>query len=106
MILNWEGGELGYIGLQPLIRGWKVGGAAIPTVPASARGNIDFDQIRVSARSGNGSQLLTWNTPPPALHTSTGITGQVAYDAFGNFYWCYSTNSWARMGPGGYSNSF
>lgn len=104
MILNW-GGELCYIGLQPLIRAWSPGTGSIPA-PATARGNIDFDQIRVSARTGNGDQLLTYTNPPPGASTSTGTPGQIAFDASGNWYWCYATNAWARIGPGGYSNSF
>lgn len=105
MILNWTG-ELGYVGLQPLIRVWGSGAGGSAVIPATARGDIDSDQIRASARTGNGSQLLTWTAPAPALHTSTGVAGQVAYDSSGNLYWCYATNSWARIGPGGYSNSF
>ncbi len=75
-------------------------------VAATARGNIDFDQIRVAARTGNGIQFLTWNNPAPSGATNTGTAGQVAWDSAGNFYWCYSVNQWARIGPGGYSNSF
>jgi hypothetical protein len=82
------------------------GAAAAAPVPATARGNIDFDQLRVAARTGNGLQLLTWNLNPPAVHSSTGVAGQIAYDSSGNFFWCYSTNAWARIGPGGYSSSF
>lgn len=100
----------------------------------AARGNIDFDQIRATARLGNGSQIQMAGTggytqghlliydangnaidgggagasivSPPATHTSTGTPGQLAYDSSGNFYWCYATNAWARMGSGGFSNSF
>lgn len=92
----------------PVLMGLRNRGAAAasPPVPATARGNIDFDHLRVSARTGNGPQLLTWNVPGPAAHGSAGVAGQVAYDAFGYFYWCYATNAWARIGPGGYSNTF
>ena len=34
------------------------------------------------------------------------ISGQVSFDASGNYYWCYAPNSWARIGPAGYSNTF
>jgi hypothetical protein len=105
MILNWAN-ELGYVGLQPLIRPWVSGGGGAYVAPATARGNIDYDQIRVAARTGNGNQLLTWSTPAPALSTSTGTPGQIAYDSSGNFYWCYGTNQWARIGPAGYSDTF
>jgi hypothetical protein len=104
MILNWSS-ELSYIGLQPLIRSWTSGGGAA-VIPSSARGNIDFDQIRVAARTGNGQQLLTWSIPAPATHSSTGTPGQIAYDASGNLYFCYAANSWARLGSSGYSNTF
>jgi hypothetical protein len=103
MILIW-GLDQQFVGLNPLVRPFASGAASIP-IPATARGNIDFDQIRVAARTGNGLQLLTWS-PTPAIATSTGVTGQIAYDSSGNYYWCYATNHWARIGPGGYSNSF
>lgn len=77
-----------------------------PTVPTTQRGNIDYDQIRSAARTGNGSQLLTYSTTAPGRHTDVGTAGQIAYDSSGNWYWCYATNTWARMGPGGYSNTF
>ena len=70
------------------------------------RGNIDYDQIRVAARTGNGPQLLTWSVPGPGAASSTGTPGQIAYDSLGNFYFCYATNSWAQIGAGGYSTSF
>jgi hypothetical protein len=73
---------------------------------AMQRGNIDYDQVRKTARTGDGTQLLTWNVTPPATHSATGTAGQIAYDSSGNYYWCYAANSWARIGPGGYSNSF
>jgi hypothetical protein len=78
----------------------------LPTVAATARGNIDYDQIRVAARTGNGTQVLTWQVPAPAVNGSLGTAGMVAYDALGNFYWCYSANQWARIGPAGWSNTF
>jgi hypothetical protein len=106
MILNWGPASEDYFGLQTLIRTWLVGGGAAAVVPATARGDIDYDQIRVSARTGNGNQLLTWSTPAPALHTSTGVAGQIAFDSSGNIYFCYATDQWAKIGAGGYSNSF
>jgi hypothetical protein len=117
-------------------------GAEAPTVTFTvtalsgftARGNIDYDQIRAAARQGNGSlfqmagsggwaqgHLLVFDANGnlidgggagapvvgvPATHSSTGTPGQIAYDSAGNFYWCYAANSWARIGSGGYSNSF
>lgn len=80
--------------------------AAAAVIPATSRGDIDFDQLLVAARTGNGSQLHTWTSPAPGGHGSVGSAGQVAYDSSGNLYWCYAANSWARIGPGGYSNSF
>lgn len=82
--------------VRPLIVGWAAGAAPIP-VPATARGNIDFDQIRVAARTGNGNQLLTWNTIGPGSHSATGTPGQIAYDSSGNLYICYATNSWVKI---------
>lgn len=104
MVIVWSS-EVTILGTRPLVFGWPTGGS-IPTTPPSVRGNIDYDQIRVAARSGNGSQLLTWQTPAPAISTSAGTPGMTAYDAIGNFCWCYATNQWARIGPGGYSNTF
>jgi hypothetical protein len=101
--------------------------------PLTARNNIDYDQIRAAARQGTGSQVQMATggfaqghpavfdangnlidpggssalfVAAPVTHSSSGATGQVALDSSGNFYWCYATNSWARIGPGGYSNSF
>jgi hypothetical protein len=99
------------------------------------RGNIDYDQIRLTARQGTGALIQMYNGavtavaadavvfdgdfnlidaggPPvvlvatPAHHNSAGTPGQQSYDGSGNFYFCYATASWARMGAGGYSNSF
>lgn len=100
----------------------------------TARGNIDYDQVRAAARQGSGSlfqmagsggytqgHLIIFDSTgsgvdgggagaplvtAPSTHTSTGTPGQIAYDGSGNFYWCYATNSWSRIGSGGYSNSF
>jgi len=72
----------------------------------AARGNIDYDQIRASARTGNGPQLLTYTFPPPATSSDAGTPGQISFDAAGNWYWCYDTDLWARIGPGGYSDSW
>lgn len=106
MITTWRR-SIKYVGAaRPLIYGWYASGGFVPLIPASARGSIAFDQLKVSSRAGNGSQLLTWNTSPPVLHNSTGAPNQIAYDSLGNFYWCYNTNQWARIGPGGYSNTF
>ncbi len=105
MIIVW-GAELSYVGTRGIVAGFGGGSAASVVIPASARGNIDFDQIRVAARTGNGTQLLTWNSLGPGAHTSTGVAGQIAYDSSGNVYVCYATNSWLRIGPAGYSNSF
>lgn len=105
MIIVWVA-EMVYVGAsRPQIFGWPSGAATIAPV-ASARGDIDFDQIRVAARTGDGPQLLTWNVLGPGAHTAPGVAGQIAYDVSGNLYWCYAANLWARIGPLGYSNSF
>jgi hypothetical protein len=75
------------------------------TVAASQRGNTAYDQIRTSDRTGNGPQLLTYTIPAPASATSAGTPGQIAFDAAGNWYWCYAVNSWARIGPAGYGSA-
>ena len=41
----------------------------------------------------------------PAAPTSAGTPGEVAFDAAGNWYWCYAMNSWARIGPTGYGSA-
>ena len=56
----------------------------------------------IGATGPSGIQFVT----VPAHFNSSGTTGQVSYDGSGNFYWCYLTDTWAQMGPGGYSNSF
>lgn len=119
--------------LLPLVRRLGGGAAASAATPATQRGNIDYDQLRTSARSGNGPLLqmsasaapvaghvpiydaygnlidsgqVALLTGAPATHASSGTPGQIAYDSSGNFYFCYAVNLWARQGPGGYSNSF
>jgi hypothetical protein len=81
----------------PLLMGLRNRSAALAPVPATARGDIDFDQILVAARTGNGNQLHTWTTPAPGGHGSTGTPGQIAYDSSGNLYVCYAANSWAKF---------
>jgi hypothetical protein len=81
-------------------------GTAYAAPTPTQRGCIAFDQIKASDRTGNGNQLLTWSTTAPAHSTSTGAAGQIAYDSAGNYCWCYAANSWARIGPGGYSTSW
>lgn len=81
------------------------GSGGVPVRRNTQRGNIAFDQIRGSDRTGDGNQLITWSTAP-ATNGDPGNAGQVAYDASGNFYWCYAPNSWARYGPAGYSSTF
>jgi hypothetical protein len=90
----------------PVLVGLRNRGAASIVIPATQCGDITFDQIRTSDRTGNGNQLLTWTTPGPGIHNDPGTSGQIAFDSSGNFFWCYAANLWARVGPGGYSNSF
>ncbi len=73
-------------------------------VDAAQRGNIAYDQIRASDRTGNGNQLLTYS-PTPASATSPGTPGQVAFDAAGYWYFCYGVNQWGRIGPTGYGSA-
>ena len=98
------------------------------------RGNIAYDQIRANDRQGAAHQFQMFGggqTVPghaaaydgsgnvvdagvvalgritaPVTHTDPCTVGQIAIDGSGNWYWCYGTNLWARIGPGGYSNSF
>jgi|GEM_PF-5974252 len=130
MILTWSG-TAAHIGTLPLVFSYPSGGAGAAV--KTQRGNIDFDQVRTIARQGTGALFQMFNgsaadgdalifdangnaidagAPPvlrvatPAHHNSAGIPGQMAFDAIGNFYWCYAPNSWAQMGAAGYSNSF
>ena len=93
-----------YIGLGPLIEDW--GGGGVVTLPSDECGRIKYNQIKLAHRTGNGKQLLTWSTPAPASNAATGTPGQIAFDVSGNFYFCYDTNAWAQLGPGGYSIAF
>ena len=99
------------------------------------RGNIAFDQIRLTDRQGTGSEFQMYNPviapatgdvcifdgdynlvdagAPPALlvaapshHNSSGFAGQQATDSGGAVYFCYATNAWVRINSGGWSNSF
>jgi hypothetical protein len=44
---------------------------------------------------GSGSKLIMYATDVPATATSTGTTGQVAFDQ-NYIYYCYSTDQWKR----------
>ena len=44
-------------------------------------------------------------SPAPASAPSPGTPGQVAFDAAGNWYFCYGVNQWGRIGPTGYGNA-
>jgi hypothetical protein len=74
------------------------------TIGPAQRGCIAYDQIKASDRTGNGNQLLTYS-PAPASATSPGTPGQVAFDASGNWYFCYGVNQWGRIGPTGYGSA-
>jgi hypothetical protein len=76
-----------------------------PAPPPTQRGNIAYDQIKASDRTGDGNQLLTYSEIP-ATSGAAGTAGQIAVDGFGNWFWCYAANSWARIGPAGYSISW
>jgi hypothetical protein len=131
MIITWSDSAI-HIGTSPLVFTWAGGGAA--STLKTQRGNIDYDQIRLIARQGNGASFQMFNgvlptpghallfdgngnamdaggPPPiwvgtPAHYDSPGLPGRTAYDSSGNFYFCCAVNSWAQIGPGGYSNSF
>ena len=64
------------------------------TVTPAQRGNIAYDQIKASDRTGNGHQLLTYSTAP-ATSGATGAPGQIAYDG-SFFYLCVAANTWMR----------
>jgi large repetitive protein len=103
-------GAAGTVTIQATQAGNGTYAAATPVsqsfaVAASQRGNIAYDQIRTADRTGNGPQLLTYTTPPPASATSAGTPGQVAFDAAGNWYFCYGVNQWGRIGPTGYGSA-
>ena len=100
MIYLWTT-ESGYLGVLV----WDAGGGAVVSLPDET-GRIRYNQIRLAHRTGDGHKLLTWTTAAPGSHSASGTAGQIAYDSSGNFYWCYAANSWARIGPAGYSNTF
>ncbi len=71
---------------------------ALDTFDANIRSisdNIDFLKL----------SLVNWRVPPVS-HVSSGNPGDVSYDNFGNFFFCYQVNKWARIGSSGYSNTF
>ena len=76
------------------------------TVPQStaAIGSKLADQKQiVQMLAATSAQIVA---TAPASHAAPGRAGQIATDAAGNLYFCYAPNSWARLGSGGYSNSF
>lgn len=85
---------------------YGLAGSAPVVPPNTQRGNIAFDQIRGTDRTGDGNQLLAWTTTVPATSGAAGNAGQIAYDGAGNLYWCFFANAWARIGPGGFSTSW
>jgi len=78
------------------------GGLVTDANPAAFRS--DGSTVPANYYGINGT--VTAITTAPVVSTSPGIPGQFAIDGSGNFYWAYGTNQWARIGPGGYSNSF
>jgi len=74
------------------------------TIAPGQRGNIAYDQIKASDRTGNGNQLLTYS-PAPASAMSPGTPGHVALDCAGNGYFSYGVSQWARIGPTGYGSA-
>ena len=91
-ILASRGGNGSYSASTPVSRSFTIG--------PGQRGNIAYDQIKASDRTGNGNRLLMYS-PAPAAATSPGTPGQVAFDAAGNWYFCYEVNQWGRIGPTG-----
>ena len=91
-----QGGNGSYSAATPVTRSF--------TVAPGQRGNIAYDQIKASDRTGNGNQLLTYSLAP-ASATSPGTPGQVAFDAAGYWYFCYGLNQWGRIGPTGYGSA-
>ncbi len=91
-----QGGNGSYSAATPVTRSF--------TVAPGQRGNIAYDQIKASDRTGNGNQLLTYSLAPAAA-TSPGTPGQVAFDAAGYWYFCYGVNQWGRIGPTGYGSA-
>jgi hypothetical protein len=65
-----------------------------------ADGNLVLPGNTIAINFANGSaafgNLVQWTTAPVA-NTSTGTTGQAAYDAGGNLYICVSANNWAKF---------
>lgn len=60
-------------------------------------------QNLLQSLSASAAQMLG---QAPSHYNSPGAVKQIATDTQGNFYWCYAPNRWARIGSGGYSNSF
>ena len=57
--------------------------------------NTTANALRVVDKNGLVSVIATPNQPAPATATSTGIAGQIAYDAT-HIYVCVATNTWVR----------
>lgn len=49
-----------------------------------------------SIRGGGSSDIFTLAGGVPVNQSSAGHPYQVAFDAQGNLYICYSTNTWAK----------
>ncbi len=85
-------------------------------LPIPQMANVDpaFLQILNQRFAALGAAIAAagatqWAAAPLSSAGTAGTTtapGAIAFDSAGNFYWAYSENRWARIGPGGYSNSF
>jgi hypothetical protein len=88
-ITQSNGGQYTNVGELYLYQG------VAPVPPNSQRGNIAYDQIKATDRTGNGNQLLTWNNTVPATAGAAGNAGQVAYDGT-HLYVCVAAHTWVR----------
>lgn len=90
---------------------WQLRGSA-PGNPASGFVRMWIDNLtgrfKCLTSTGDASFFDTGASvaSTPSKSSSSGTAGQISYDSLGNFYWCYATNSWARMGPNGFSMTF
>lgn len=73
---------------------------------AGGAGSPAFGSQQANLLQSLGATALQMVTPAPLHFNYPGKPGQVAVDPAGNFYWVYAPSRWARIGSGGWSNSF
>lgn len=100
LVFETAPGNIGEIpfnnGPNPNSGGQNVFGATTSFTFDSANQEMSVNNANIGNLVVSGLSPVLWSTAPVS-NTSTGIAGQAAYDAGGNFYICVTANTWAKF---------